>query len=395
MNQIQPAERIHSLGEMATLEMARKARELAAQGKPVISLTLGEPDFSIPEPIKQAAHQAIDDNYSHYPPLGGYPDVKEAVIRKFARDNGLHYKPAEILLSTGAKQSLANILFGLLNPGDEVLLPTPFWVAYEHMVILAGGVPVRVEGSKAYDFKLQPADLEAAIGPRTRALMYSNPGNPAGHVYSTAELEALAVVLRKHPSVLVLSDEIYEYICYGERPARMAALEGMKERTVTINGLSKAFAMTGWRIGYAGGPEAIMKAAEKMQGVFTSAPNAIAQRATIAALDGGIHLAQPMIDAFRRRKELVLDLAKDIPDTDFVAPEGAFYLYLNTKAWIDRGVFKSSAEICTRMLQDIFVATVPGEAFGTPGYVRFSFAASDAALREGFGRVATYFRTLV
>jgi aspartate aminotransferase len=385
------AQRVGQLGEMATLAMARKARELSQAGKPVVSLTLGEPDFNIPAPIQEAAHEAIRNNFSHYPPLGGYPELKAAIARKLLQDNNLSYKPEQILASTGAKQVLANLLMAIINPGDEVLLPTPFWVAYEHMVLVAGGVPVRIAGRAENNFKLQADALASHITAKTKVLMYSNPGNPAGHVYSAAELEPLAAVLRLHPQVLVISDEIYEYIHYGEYPASMAALDGMYDRTITVNGLSKAFAMTGWRIGYGAGPADIIKAAEQIQGVFTSAPNAIAQQAARAALDLGRPLVQPMVNTFEQRRGLVTELAQTIPGTSFGQVEGAFYLLLNVKDWINRGVFKSSAEICSRMLDDIFVATVPGEAFGTPGYLRFSFAAAEADLREGFERTRTFF----
>jgi aspartate aminotransferase len=315
---------LQRLSESATLAMARISRELAAKGHSVISLSLGEPDFNTPDFIKEAAKQAIDNNYTHYPPVNGYLEVREAISKKFLRDNGLHYTAEQIVISTGAKQSIANAVLALINPGDEVILPAPFWVTYQDIVKLAGGIPIILSTNVEDDFKLSPQQLEAAITPKTRMIIYSSPCNPSGTVYSKSELEAFAAVLRKYPQILVISDEIYELINFSGGHASIASLEGMYDRTITVNGVSKGFAMTGWRIGYLGAPLWIAKAVSKMQGQFTSAPTGIAQMATKAAVEADPSVVKDMQMAFRKRRDFLLERLKTIDRFKCNIPDGAF-----------------------------------------------------------------------
>jgi len=375
----------------ATLAMAAKARELRSEGKDIIGLSLGEPDFNVPEFIKEAAKQAIDDNYSSYPPVDGYAELKEAIRLKFQRDNRLNYSASQIVVSTGAKQSLFNVAMAVLNPGDEVILPAPYWVSYKDIVKLAEGVPIELPTGIDNDFKLTPEQLAAAIGPRTKMLWFSSPCNPTGSFYSREELEGLAKVLRAHPGIVVVSDEIYEHINFGGSHESLATLEGMYERTVTVNGVSKAFAMTGWRIGYIGAPEWIAKSCTKLQGQVTSGANAIAQRAVIAALQAPVSSIQYMIDEFRHRRDLVLDLLRDIPGLGVNEPQGAFYVFPDISSYFGstiRGhLIKDANDFALLLLEEARVATVTGEAFGSPNGIRISYAASESELREAMRRI--------
>jgi aspartate aminotransferase len=386
------SDRVVNMSTSATLAMAAKTRELKAEGKDVIGLSLGEPDFNIPEFIKEAAIQAIKDNYSSYPPVDGYADLKAAIIEKFKRDNGLDYTPAQIVVSTGAKQSLANIAMVLLNPGDEVILPAPYWVSYSDIVKIAGGIPIEVPTTIDTDFKMTPEQLEAAITPKTKMLWYSSPCNPSGSVYSQQELEALAAVLRKHPGIFVVSDEIYEHINFkGDGHVSIAGIEGMYDRTVTVNGVSKAFAMTGWRIGYIGAPDWIARACNKIQGQITSGANAIAQRATIAAVKAPVSKIKFMIDEFHKRRDMVLGLLKDINGFNVNVPEGAFYVFPDVSYFFGKTLkgrkIENSSDFAMFLLEEANVATVTGAAFGSPDCIRISYAASESELKEALKRI--------
>ena len=386
------SERVQQMATSATLAMAAKARELRNEGKDIIGLSLGEPDFNIPEFVKEASKQAIDDNYSSYTPVNGYADLREAISRKFKRDNKLDYGIDQIVVSTGAKQSLANVAMVLLNPGDEVILPAPFWVSYHDIVKLTGAVPVQVATTIESDYKMTPEQLEAAITPKTKMIWYSSPCNPSGSVYSESELEGLAVVLRKHPNIFVVSDEIYEHINFSSAHVSMAALEGMYDRTITVNGVSKAFAMTGWRIGYLGAAPWIAAACTKFQGQSTSGANAIAQRATIAALEAPVSKIQYMIDEFKARRDRILELLKEIEGFKVNVPEGAFYVFPDVSDFFGRtlkGVHISDAsDFAMYLLEYANVATVTGEAFGNSSCIRISYAASMDAIEEAISRIA-------
>jgi len=375
----------------ATLAMAAKARELKSEGKDIIGLSLGEPDFNIPDFIKEAAKQAVDDNYSSYSPVDGYADLKQAIANKFKRDNGLTYGLNQIVVSTGAKQSLANIAMVMLNQGDEVILPAPYWVSYSDIVKLAEGVPVEVATSIETDFKMTPEQLEKAITPKTKMIWFSSPCNPSGSVYNQEELEGLAKVLRNHPNVFVVSDEIYEHINFRGGHVSIANIEGMYERTITVNGVSKAFAMTGWRIGYIGAPEWIAKACTKFQGQITSGANAIAQRATIAALEAPVSSIKYMIDEFHKRRDLVLALLGEIEGFNLNVPEGAFYVFPDISGFFGKtlkgSVINSASDFSLYLLEHANVATVTGEAFGNPNCIRISYAASEKELREAIARI--------
>ena len=385
------SDRILNMSTSATLAMAAKARELRAEGKDIIGLSLGEPDFNTPDYIKDAAIQAINDNYSSYTPVDGYVELKDAIITKFKRDNGLTYNHNQIVVSTGAKQSLANLAAILINKGDEVILPCPYWVSYADLVKLNDGTPVEVPTSIATDFKMTPQQLEAAITPKTKMLWYSSPCNPSGSVYSKEELRALADVLQKYPNIIVVSDEIYEHINFVGKHASMAEFEDMYDRTVTVNGVSKAFAMTGWRIGYIGGPEKIARACNKMQGQITSGANSIAQRAVITALNESPSRVQFMIDEFKVRRDLVLDLLKDIEGFKTNIPEGAFYVFPNISYYfgkILRGkTINDASDFSLYLLEEALVATVDGGAFGNPDCIRISYAASQEQIIEAIKRI--------
>lgn len=379
------------LSESATLAMARISRELKAEGHDVIALSLGEPDFDTPDFIKEAAKQAIDDNYTHYPPVNGYAEVREAISAKFKRDNGLDYSPEQIVLSTGAKQSLANLVLSLCGPEDEVLLPAPYWVSYSEIVKVSGAEPVVIPTDITSDFKLTPAQLENAITEKTRMIIYSSPCNPSGSVYTRDELEALAVVLRKHPQVIVVSDEIYELINFTGAHASMAALDGMYDRTITVNGVSKGFAMTGWRLGYIGAPEWMAKACSKIQGQFTSAPSGISQMAAKAAVEAPPSSIDYMKEAFLKRRDLIIDALSRIDGLKVNRPTGAFYIFPDCSAFFGRSVdgktIENATDLCSYILETEYVALVTGEAFGDPNCFRISYAASEAELLEAAKRI--------
>ena len=386
------SDRINAMEVSATLGMAAKTRELKAEGKDIIGLSLGEPDFDIPDFIKEAAIEAVQQNYSKYTPIDGYLELKEAICEKFRRDNNLHYKPSQIVVSTGAKQCLANVALAMLNPGDEVIFPAPYWVSYKEIAKMAGGVPIEVHTTIESDFKITPAQLEAAITPKTKMVWFNTPCNPSGSIYSKEELEALAVVLRKHPNIFILSDEIYEYINFtNERVTSVAEIDGLYERTITVNGMSKAFAMTGWRIGYMGAPEWIAKACTKVQGQITSGANAIAQRASIVALKAPKSKIQYMVDEFKRRRNLVLELLSEIDGFKLNVPEGAFYVFPDVSSFFGKTLrgrnIHNATDFSLYLLEEAMVATVTGEAFGDANCIRFSYAASEKDLREAIRRI--------
>jgi aspartate aminotransferase len=372
--------------------MAALARELKAQGKDIISLSLGEPDFNTPDFIKEAAKKAIDENYSTYSPVDGYVELKDAICRKFKRDNNLDYKPANIVVSTGAKQSLYNIAQVMLNDGDEVILPAPYWVSYFEIIKLSGGVPVEVPTSVETDFKMTAAQLEAAITPKTKMMWFSSPCNPSGSVYNREELTAIGKVLDKYPNIYIVSDEIYEHINFSGTFCSIGSIPGLFERTITVNGVAKAFAMTGWRIGYIGAPEFIAKACTKMQGQVTSGANSIAQRATITAVDAEPKVLNEMVLAFKNRRNLVVELAKAIPGLKINVPEGAFYLFPDVSSFFGktlRGKLINNADdLSMYLLSEANVATVTGDAFGNPNCIRISYATSEELLTEAFKRIA-------
>ena len=385
------SDRINKLSTSQTLAMAALARDLKAQGRDIISLSLGEPDFNTPDFIKEAAKKAIDENYSTYSPVDGYMDLKEAICKKFKRDNNLDYKPANIVVSTGAKQSLYNIAQVMLNDGDEVILPAPYWVSYFEIIKMAGGIPVEVPTSVESNFKITAAELEAAITPKTKMVWYSSPCNPSGSVYNREELTALAEVLKKHPNIYVVSDEIYEHINFSGTFCSIASIPGMLERTITVNGVAKAFAMTGWRIGYIGAPEFIAKACTKMQGQVTSGANSIAQRATIAAVEADPKVLNYMVEAFHKRRDLVVGLVQDIPGLKINIPEGAFYVFPDVSYYFGKTLkgthIKDATDLAMYLLAEANVATVTGEAFGNPDCLRLSYATSEEQLTEAFRRI--------
>lgn len=389
---VQLSDKINRLEPSATLAMAAKARELKEQGKDIVSLSLGEPDFTVPEFVKEAGIQAIKDDYHAYPPVDGYGDLKEAICEKFKRDNKLNYDSSQIIVSTGAKQCLSNIAWSMLNPGDEVILPCPYWVSYSDIIKLTGAVPKEVKTTIDTDFKMTAEQLEEAITPNTKMLWYSSPCNPSGSVYSKDELRALADVLQKHPDIIVVSDEIYEHINYSDKPhVSMAGFEDMYDRTVTINGVSKAFAMTGWRIGFMAGPEALAKACNKNQGQVTSGANCIAQRAAIAAVKASPDHVQYMVDKFEERRQLILELLSEIDGFDCTEPEGAFYVFPNISAYLGKTLhgtkIDSATDFSMFLLEEANVATVTGDAFGNPECIRLSYAASESDIKEAVKRI--------
>ncbi|WP_455169404.1 pyridoxal phosphate-dependent aminotransferase [Aegicerativicinus sediminis] len=387
----QLSDRIKNLSTSQTLAMAAKARELREQGKDIIGLSLGEPDFEIPDFVKDSAIAAINEGYNTYTPVDGYGELKQAIITKFKRDNNLSYKPSQIVVSTGAKQSLANVALVALNPGDEVLLPCPYWVSYAEIVKLAEGTPVEVQTSLENDFKLTPDQLRAAITPRTKMIWYSSPCNPSGSVYSKEELRALADVLKDFPQIIVVSDEIYEHINFVGGHASMAEFEDMYDRTVTVNGVSKAYAMTGWRIGYIGAPEWIARACNKIQGQVTSGANCIAQRATITALNEPPSRIQYMIDEFKERRSLILGLLGEIPGFKTSEPGGAFYVFPDISYYFGKTLkgttIKDATDFSLFLLEHALVATVTGDAFGNPNCIRISYAASQSQIKEAIKRI--------
>ena len=382
---------LQRLSESATIAMARKARELKDQGIDIISLSLGEPDFDTPMALKQAGIDAIEANETHYTPVPGTPRVRKAIVEKFKRDNGLEYTMDQVVVSTGAKQSLANVVLSLVDPGDEVILPAPFWVSYEEIVKVAGGIPVVLPTSIDNDYKIQPSELEAAITPKTRLVMYSSPCNPSGSVYTQEETAALADVLRGHDRIITVSDEIYELINFTEKHASMAGQPGMWERTVTVNGVSKGFAMTGWRLGYIGAPTWIAAACTKIQGQFTSAPSSITQAAAAAALEADPALVNDMVEAFQRRRALMVEGLSKVPGFKVNQPMGAFYVFPDVSALFGKSFngkrIENANDVAFFLLEEARVATVSGAAFGTPECIRLSYAAADDVLREAVRRI--------
>ena len=387
----QLSNRLNRLQPSATLAMSQKSAELKAQGIDIINMSVGEPDFNTPDAIKQAAHQAIDDNYSRYSPVPGYPVLRQAIVDKLKRENGLEYSVNQILCSNGAKQSVCNTIMALVNEGDEVIVPAPYWVSYPQMVMLADGQPVFIEATIEQDFKITPAQLEAAITPRTRALILCSPSNPTGAVYSAEELEGLAAVLRRHEHVIVIADEIYEHINYVGRHASIAQIPDMKERTVLINGVSKAYAMTGWRIGFIAAPEWIVKGCNKLQGQYTSGPCSVSQIAAAAAFSGDQQCVEDMRQAFERRKNLIVALAREIPGLEVNEPHGAFYLFPKCSAYFGKSyngqTINNSTDFAMYLLEVAHVATVGGDAFGSPQCFRMSYATSDNNIREAMSRI--------
>jgi len=387
----QLSDRINNLPISQTLAMAAKARELKNLGKDIISLSLGEPDFNTPDFIKEAAKQAIDENYNSYTPVNGYLELREAICRKFKRDNGLTYNESQIVVSTGAKQSIANVAQVLLNPGDEVLLPAPYWVSYSAIATLSEATYIEIPSSIENDFKITPRQLEVAITPKTKMVFFNSPNNPSGSMYTESEYRALAKMLEKYPNIYILSDEIYEHINYGTPTFSFAAIESMYDRTITINGVAKAFAMTGWRIGYIGAPDWIAKACTKMQGQITSGANCIAQRATITALDAPASKIQYMVDEFKTRRDLVIEMIQDINGMNINTPSGAFYVFPDVSSFFGKTLhgttIHNASDFALFLLDKANVATVTGDAFGAPKNIRISYAASTDELKEAFKRI--------
>ena len=388
----QLSDRLQRLAPSATLAMSQKSSEMKAQGIDVINMSVGEPDFNTPDHIKQAAKLAIDENYSRYSPVPGYPDLRQAIARKLERENHLHYTPAEILVSNGAKQSVCNTVMALINPGDEVIIPAPYWVSYPQMVLLAGGKPVIVEAGFDQNFKMTPEQLEAAITSKTRLLILCSPSNPTGSVYSKAELEGLAKVILSHEDLFVLADEIYEHINYVGKHESIAQFPGMKERSIIVNGVSKAYAMTGWRIGYIAAPEWIVKGCNKLQGQYTSGPCSVSQKAAEFAYTSSQECVEEMRKAFERRRDLIVKLAKDISGLEVNVPEGAFYLFPKCSSFYGKKTpagetIGNSTDLAMYLLEKGHVATVGGDAFGDPDCFRMSYATSDENITEAMRRI--------
>ncbi|WP_279054302.1 pyridoxal phosphate-dependent aminotransferase [Hoylesella timonensis] len=385
------SERLNRLAPSATLAMSQKSSEMKAQGIDVINLSVGEPDFNTPDHIKTAAKEAIDENYSKYSPVPGYPDLRKAIVDKLHRENQLDYEVAEILVSNGAKQSVCNTLMALVDEGDEVIIPAPYWVSYPQMVKLAGGNPTIVNTGFAQEFKISPEQLEAAITPKTKVIILCSPSNPTGSVYSQSELEDLAHVILKHEDLYVIADEIYEHINYVGKHESIAQFPGMKERTIIVNGISKAYAMTGWRIGYIAAPEWIVKGCNKLQGQYTSGPCSISQRAAIAAYTQSQACVEEMRQAFQRRRDLIVKLAKDIHGLEVIEPKGAFYLFPKCNYFFGKSTdgyyIKNSTDLSMYLLEKAHVATVGGDAFGEPNCLRMSYATSDENIQEALRRI--------
>lgn len=383
--------RLQKLNESETLKMSKLSRELKAKGVDVIDLSVGEPDFNTPDHVKQAAKKAIDDNYSHYTPVAGYADLREAVCVKLKRDNDLDYKPENIVVSTGAKQSLANVILAVVEEGDEVIIPTPYWVTYSELVRLADGKPVFVTSSIESNYKITAQQLEAAITPKTKLFLFSSPCNPSGSVYSKKELEGLAEVFRKHPGILIISDEIYEYINYRGKHESIARFADLKERVIVINGLSKGFAMTGWRLGYVAANPVIAKGCEKLQGQITSGTSSITQRAAIEALTGDLASAQEMLKIFTERRKRMLELLKEIPGIVCAEPDGAFYVFPKVDIYFGKKhgdtPIKNADDLCMYLLNTAHVSSVNGAAFGEPTCIRFSFANSMENIEKAMSRI--------
>lgn len=387
----QLSDRLNRLAPSATLAMSQKSSEMKAQGIDVINMSVGEPDFNTPDHIKEAAKKAIDENYSRYSPVPGYPDLRKAIAAKLKNENGLDYSINEIMVSNGAKQSVCNTVMTLVNDGDEVIIPAPYWVSYPQMVKLAGGVPVIVNAGFEQDFKMTAQQLEEAITPKTRMLILCSPSNPTGSVYSKEELESLAEVIKKHDDLYVLADEIYEHINYTGRHASIAQFPGMKERSIIVNGVSKAYAMTGWRIGFIAAPEWIVKGCNKLQGQYTSGPCSVSQKAAEAAYTLPQDCVETMRQAFERRRDLIVELAKDIPGLEVNVPQGAFYLFPKCSSFFGKSdgtrTINNSTDFAMYLLEVGHVATVAGDAFGDPDCFRMSYATSDANIREAMSRI--------
>ncbi len=387
----QLSDRLQRLAPSATLAMSQKSSEMKAAGIDVINMSVGEPDFNTPEHIKEAAKKAIDDNYSRYSPVPGYADLREAVAAKLKNENGLDYSACEILVSNGAKQSVCNALMALINDGDEVIIPAPYWVSYPQMAKLAGGEPVIIEAGFEQDFKITPEQLEAAITPKTKMLILCSPSNPTGSVYSKEELGRLAEVILKHDDVFVIADEIYEHINYVGKHESIAQFDGMKERTIIVNGVSKAYAMTGWRIGYIAAPEWIVKGCNKLQGQYTSGPCSVSQKAAQYAYEAEQACVEDMRKAFERRRDLIVSLAKDIPGLEVNVPQGAFYLFPKCSSFYGKKasekIIENSSDLALYLLEEGHVATVGGDAFGDPDCFRMSYATSDDNIREAMSRI--------
>lgn len=387
----QLSDRLQRLAPSATLAMSQKSSEMKAQGIDVINLSVGEPDFNTPDHIKAAAKKAIDDNYSRYSPVPGYPDLRKAIVDKLKNENGLEYGMNEILVSNGAKQSVCNTVMALVNDGDEVIIPAPYWVSYPQMVKLAGGVPVIVNAGFEQNFKMTPEQLEAAITPKTRLLILCSPSNPTGSVYSKAELEGLAEVIKKHEDMFVLADEIYEHIIYTGRHESIAQFDGMKERTIVVNGVSKAYAMTGWRIGFIAAPEWIVKGCNKLQGQYTSGPCSVSQKAAEAAYTSSQACVDEMRQAFHRRRDLIVKLTSEIPGLEVNVPEGAFYVFPKCSSFFGKSdgetTISSSTDFALYLLEKGHVATVGGDAFGDPDCFRMSYATSEDNIVEAMKRI--------
>ena len=385
------SQRINSLPVSATLAMAAKARELKNQGIDIIGLSLGEPDFNTPDFIKEAAVQAVNDNWNSYSPVDGYADLKEAICDKFKRDNQLTYTPSQIVVSTGAKQSIANVCMVLLDPGDEVLLPAPYWVSYSAIATLAEAKSTIIPSSIETDFKITPDQLEKAITSKTKLVMFNSPNNPSGTIYTEEEYRALGKVLEKYPEIYILSDEIYEHINYGTPHFSIAAIPELYDRTITVNGVAKAFAMTGWRIGYIGAPEWIAKACNKMQGQITSGANCIAQRATIAAVSAPVSAIRYMVDEFASRREIIIELLTAIPGIKLNRPQGAFYVFPDVSYYFGKTLkgkqIQNATDFALFLLEEAHVATVTGEAFGNKNCIRISYAASEESIRTAVNRI--------
>ena len=387
----QLSDRLQRLAPSATLAMSQKSSEMKAQGIDVINMSVGEPDFNTPDHIKEAAKKAIDENYSRYSPVPGYPDLRKAIVDKLKNENNLDYSVNEVLVSNGAKQSVCNTIMALVNPGDEVIIPAPYWVSYPQMAKLAGGTPVIVEAGFDQNFKMTPEQLEAAITPKTRLIILCSPSNPTGSVYSKEELKGLADVIKRHDDLFVLADEIYEHINYIGKHESIAQFEGMKERSIIVNGVSKAYAMTGWRIGYIAAPEWIVKGCNKLQGQYTSGPCSVSQKAAEFAYTQSQECVEQMRQAFERRRNLIVQLAKDIPGLEVNVPEGAFYLFPKCSSFYGKSngdtVINNSSDLALYLLEKGHVATVGGDAFGDPECFRMSYATSDENIREAMRRI--------
>ena len=387
----QLSDRLQRLAPSATLAMSQKSSEMKAQGIDVINMSVGEPDFNTPDHIKEAAKKAVDDNFSRYSPVPGYPDLRKAIVAKLKNENGLDYTMNEVLVSNGAKQSVCNTVMALVNDGEEVIIPAPYWVSYPQMVKMAGGVPVIVEAGFDQNFKMTPEQLEAAITPKTRMIILCSPSNPTGSVYSKSELEALSEVIKKHEDLFVLADEIYEHINYIGHHESIAQFPGMKERSIIVNGVSKAYAMTGWRIGYIAAPEWIVKGCNKLQGQYTSGPCSVSQKAAEFAYISSQECVEQMREAFERRRDLIVKLAKDIPGLEVNVPEGAFYLFPKCSSFFGKKsgdtVINNSSDFAMYLLETAHVATVGGDAFGDPECFRMSYATSDENIIEAMRRI--------